>query len=239
MTIDIACPGCGRKLCVSEEFAGKQIRCPACQQISIAPGISENSTEADPAGTVQTDQPATTWHLRMPDGPIYGPIDWDQVLQWVSEGRIAADCELAESPAGPWHIATELLPQLAVTSQQPLSGSAGTIVHGAGPATAEPAGATLDPLNPSINGSAYVAPHRGPIVLVLGILGLCSCPLFSFVAWALGSHDLKEMRAGRMDRSGEGLTMAGMVLGMILSLVWLIAGIATLALIIIAIVSQL
>jgi hypothetical protein len=29
------------------------------------------------------------------------------------------------------------------------------------------------------------------------------------------------MRAGRMDRRGEGLTLAGMVLGMILSLLWI------------------
>jgi hypothetical protein len=55
----------------------------------------------------------------------------------------------------------------------------------------------------------------------------------------LGSHDLKEMRAGRMDNSGERLTLTGMVLGMILSLVWLIGAVAILGLIIISIASQL
>ena len=54
---------------------------------------------------------------------------------------------------------------------------------------------------------------------MLGLLGFMSCPIFSLMAWVMGSHDLAEMRAGRMDRSGEGLTQAGQVLGMILSMI--------------------
>lgn len=66
-------------------------------------------------------------------------------------------------------------------------------------------------------GRTHYAPHRGGLVLALGILAFV-CNLFlipGILAWILGSADLKEMKAGRMDPSGQGITTAGMVLGII------------------------
>ena len=65
-------------------------------------------------------------------------------------------------------------------------------------------------------GRAHLRPHRGVIILVLGILG-CSlgCCVFGVIAWAMAAADLREMRAGRMDNSGRGMTLAGMILGII------------------------
>lgn len=63
-------------------------------------------------------------------------------------------------------------------------------------------------------------PHRGGMILALGILaivGIASIPLGP-LAWILGNADLKAMRAGRMDPSGEGQTNIGRVLGMISTL---------------------
>lgn len=60
-----------------------------------------------------------------------------------------------------------------------------------------------------------VQPHRGAMILVFGILGLLCCFIFGIVAWAMGSADLKEMDAGRMDPSGRGLTQAGQICGII------------------------
>ena len=42
-------------------------------------------------------------------------------------------------------------------------------------------------------------PHRGTLILVLGILGLIICGPLAIVAWLLGSGDLKAMDAGTMD----------------------------------------
>ena len=56
---------------------------------------------------------------------------------------------------------------------------------------------------------------RGSTVLVLGILGLVVCVVCGIVAWVMGSSDLKEMRAGRMERRGESETRVGMVLGIV------------------------
>ena len=55
-------------------------------------------------------------------------------------------------------------------------------------------------------------PHRGTLVLVMGILSW-SCCVFGVVAWYLGSQDIKQMNAGRMDPSGLTLTKAGYWIG--------------------------
>lgn len=60
-----------------------------------------------------------------------------------------------------------------------------------------------------------VAPHRGVVVLVLGILGLVCCFILGIIAWVMGGNDLREMDAGRMDSSGRGLTQAGRICGII------------------------
>ena len=62
-------------------------------------------------------------------------------------------------------------------------------------------------------------PHRGGTILALGIISLVIFPYASVVcgplAWIKGNTDLAEIRAGRMDSSGEGMVQAGRVLGMI------------------------
>jgi hypothetical protein len=61
-------------------------------------------------------------------------------------------------------------------------------------------------------------PHRGTMILVFGILGLVVCMPLGIVAWVMGSGDLKAMDAGTMDPEGRGTTQAGMVLGIIATL---------------------
>lgn len=58
-------------------------------------------------------------------------------------------------------------------------------------------------------------PHRGVLILVFGILGLVICVIFGIVAWVMGGSDLRAMAEGRMDPTGEGLTKAGRICGMI------------------------
>ena len=66
-------------------------------------------------------------------------------------------------------------------------------------------------------GHRYVRPHRGGLVLTLGILGLfCFCGMpFGIAAWVMGASDLGEIRRGRMDPSGQSTTQVGMILGII------------------------
>ncbi|MCG8392112.1 MAG: hypothetical protein MI745_03425 [Pseudomonadales bacterium] len=72
--------------------------------------------------------------------------------------------------------------------------------------------------------SGQLQPHRGGLVLTLGLLGILVFAPVGIVAWILGSKDLNAMRAGTMDPTGEGTTLAGKVLG-ILATVLMVLGI--------------
>ena len=60
-------------------------------------------------------------------------------------------------------------------------------------------------------------PHRGVVILVVGILGVVVVPCFvcGIIAWVMGSNDLAEMDAWRMNPSGRGLTQAGKICGIV------------------------
>jgi hypothetical protein len=72
-------------------------------------------------------------------------------------------------------------------------------------------------------------PHRGVLILVLGILSFVLCGIFTAIpAWVMGSGDLKAMDAGQMDPSGRGLTQAGKICGMIGTLLFVAGAVAAL-----------
>ena len=59
-------------------------------------------------------------------------------------------------------------------------------------------------------------PHRGTLILVLGILSLVLCSFFTGIpAWIMGKGDLAKIKDGMMDPEGEGPTKDGMICGMI------------------------
>jgi hypothetical protein len=66
-------------------------------------------------------------------------------------------------------------------------------------------------------------PHRGTLILVLGILGLVVCGPLGIAAWVMGSGDLKEMDAGKMDPAGRGTTQAGKICGIIGTILFVLA----------------
>ena len=68
-------------------------------------------------------------------------------------------------------------------------------------------------------------PHRGTLILILGILGLVVCGPCGIAAWIMGNNDLKEMDAGAMDPSGRGVTQAGKICGMIASILMIIGAV--------------
>jgi hypothetical protein len=72
-------------------------------------------------------------------------------------------------------------------------------------------------------------PHRGTLILVLGILSLVVCSPLGIAAWVMGSGDLKQMDAGTMDPSGRGNTQAGKICG-IIGTILLIIGVIIMAL---------
>ncbi|HUG90328.1 MAG TPA: DUF4190 domain-containing protein, partial [Planctomycetaceae bacterium] len=69
----------------------------------------------------------------------------------------------------------------------------------------------------------YQQPHRGGLILTLGILGWVLCFPFGIAAWVMGNEDLRRMERGQMDPAGEGLTRAGRILGIVQCIVVVVA----------------
>jgi len=123
------------------------------------------------------------------DGQRYGPISELEFRDWVAQQRLRASDTVWTEGMAAW---------------QPLESVVYMFRGGL-------------PLMSKAPPTAHVEPHRGALILTLGIVGL----FFSFfgvlpgIAWYLANQDLPKMAAGLMDRSGEGMTTAGKVCGII------------------------
>ena len=89
-----------------------------------------------------------------------------------------------------------------------------------------PAPAAGQPAPSQVEGPAATS-SRPTTALVLGILGLICCQILGPVAWYLGSAELKAIKAGQSPAAGEGTAKAGMIIGivgtvlLILTILWL------------------
>lgn len=77
-----------------------------------------------------------------------------------------------------------------------------------------------------------LVPHRGGTILTLGLVGLCLsflAPLgilLGLAAWVMGQGDLRQMKRNEMDSDGQGMTLGGIItgiLGLIMGLFFLLA----------------
>lgn len=63
--------------------------------------------------------------------------------------------------------------------------------------------------------------------LILGICSILCCQILGPIAWYLGSQEGKAIREGRSSPAGDGLAKAGMILGivgtvlLVLSFIWI------------------
>jgi hypothetical protein len=165
------------------------------------------------AETVYKVQPeAEKWQVRTPDGRVYGPVPKTELDQWVKDGRIPPEAMLHSGSAAMWRPAGEVYPQLHRTGRLSAASNPFTEQPSANPFRAPTAGSS----------TAWQRPHRGTMILIFGILGWVVCFIFAPIAWAMGSADLRDMRRGQMDNSGMSLTQAGMILGMIATILGLL-----------------
>ena len=120
-------------------------------------------------------------------GQRYGPAGDEELRAWAGEGRLRPADQVWTEGMPAW------APAGSVTGLFP----AGTVTEAPTP--------------------TYYAPHRGGMILVLGIVGIMfACFLIPGIcAWVMGNKDLRELDAGRMDPSGRGLVQAGRTLGIV------------------------
>ncbi|HEX3553476.1 MAG TPA: DUF4190 domain-containing protein [Thermoanaerobaculia bacterium] len=63
--------------------------------------------------------------------------------------------------------------------------------------------------------------------LILGILGVICCGLLAPIAWYIGNQEIRAIQAGASPPASEGLARAGMILGIVgsvllcLQLIWI------------------
>jgi hypothetical protein len=209
MATEVRCDVCGRTF--EHEGSGPTVRCPYCQMTVKLPSGEVGSTSSGESAAT-----AGNWHVHTCDGQRFGPITKEELDRWAAENRLTSSCQVYQDGWPAWRMAREFWPNLppaAATS----SAAAPNVGEAAASGSQNPYAAPAFSGAGSFGGAtAYQIPHRGTLILILGILGFVMCGCFTALpAWIMGQSDLKQMRAGIMDNSGYSLTMAGMVLGII------------------------
>ena len=77
--------------------------------------------------------------------------------------------------------------------------------------------------SPGHSQPVILKPHRAGTILTLGIIGLIICGPLCIAAWLMGDSDIREMDAGIMDKSGRSTTSTGRALGVLGSILWILA----------------
>lgn len=246
MAIELICKGCSRKLRIADENAGKLARCPSCGEtftVPAATGPSFGGLATTLPGTSYSPGPlpsATSdrWYLKTEDGSTYGPVPRAELDSWASEGRMTSASQVLREGETIWQPAQQLYPFLSAEPKPAYSAPSAPAKNPfADPSPAPSQNPYASPQTPGpavrtgsgLIGGVYVQPHRGGVILTLGILGLCFCQFLGIAAVVMASQDLKLMNEGRMDASGKGLTTAGMVLGVIsivIFVLWIFVNIA-------------
>ncbi|MFN3190972.1 MAG: hypothetical protein ACE361_10655 [Aureliella sp.] len=264
MAIETRCSGCGKKLAVADEHAGKKARCPACGQIYtvpiVAPVHQSGADEVDPAlaettaGTFSSAGPPAEsglehFWMQTGDGTEYGPVDRANLNRWYSEGRVGQGYQIRQGVDGPWQSAEIFRPEQPMTQQaaQSTLEAAPSGEH----SSSNPYQTQANPYNQTA-GQPYVpAANRYPksdpsgLVLTMGILAWASLLICApigwipgLVAWISGGRGLKDIQAGRADPTNLGLVQVGYYLGMVNVILTLLVVIAFAGIIAIGIISE-
>jgi hypothetical protein len=193
---------------VDESNRGKMARCPKCNMINAIPGEAQEPPSepyeawprpVEPAPTTYLPKDVGVWSMRGVDGTTYGPVRFEELQRWYAEGRINNRCHVRREGE------TEWLPALDVLTAGQQVGE--TRVYSPMP-------------SPPEFGTRPLAPHNGTAILVLACIGAI-VPVCALIAAIMGHYELKRIRQGLVDPSGESTVRAGYVIGIIFSILGL------------------
>jgi predicted Zn finger-like uncharacterized protein len=217
------CPHCRGQLQVRDENLGQTIRCPLCNGLfkiaapapppsppppPPAPPPAVNVEVIEPPAPAPPPPPPASPPAPKPkpSGAVRKPASKPAPKPRPTPGPAPAQAERPRRPKS----TPPPAPPAAVEEENPfaLGGPLAGAVGG------EPAALNFE--------EGQAKPHRGNVVLGLGIAGL----VFSFccfpagyglggTALVLGSRDLRLMARRRMDRAGKGPTRVGQILGIV------------------------
>jgi hypothetical protein len=151
------------------------------------------------------------------NGEEFGPVPKSQVDTWVAEGLITPRAQVCQEGDTQWRWASDVYPQLVERASAAEFASAPKDEFKIEPGSGNPYASPPPTYGSSSAHGGYrrKRPHRGGMILTLSILGLVCCWPFSVAAWVMAAEDLRAMKQGAMDRGGEGLTQAGMIIAIV------------------------
>jgi predicted Zn finger-like uncharacterized protein len=210
----VDCPACQRKLRVPDDLLGKQVKCPQCGDTFAA------TAQAEPPPPL-TSQPETLAFTpgagpsepSLPDGPTAPGPQPSPAQEKVTARPVSPEPARPPDERG---YDREYCPRC----DKPMRRGERRCRH---------CGEELDDEDdrPWERGATRrdSEPHRGPLVLTLGIISivdgaisLIGCPYLSVFGlglgiptWVMGQRDLNKMRSGLKDPRGQPQTQAGWI----------------------------
>lgn len=135
------------------------------------------------------------------DQKEYGPVNAEQVRQWMAEGRITSQTQMRTEESSEWKPLSEFHEfDAAVAARTPPTQSAAAV----------PSAATL----PSIPTGHPPAAGLAITSMVLGILSFVGCSIFTGIPAVITGHIAHSRSRKRPDQyGGGGFAVAGFVLG--------------------------
>jgi len=203
MATQVACPSCSRTLRVPDELLGGAVQCPTCGttfDAAIPPApVSELpplqlSLDDDEGRPAQSIPKVPAYRLvQLPPGPAPPPRPADAR---DAELRPCPFCrELIRRKVRRCPYCDEILRDADDRSEERLA---------------------------SLGVRRDCEPHRGRLILTLGIISLVSLAIvpplglvLGIIPWILGRRDIRKMRAGLMDPEGRGQTESGVACGVV------------------------
>jgi hypothetical protein len=197
MPLAIQCPACQKKLNVPDKLLGKRVKCPSCSEAFVA---AEAPTESAKPKPKPPPKEAITDTPKKPPKPKYEEVDDDLVEtepEYVDEPeekprRSRRRSRDDDDDDDDDRVSTRKRRRRDEDDDD-----------------------NDDDYDDRPRRRRRVHPHRGGLILTLGIIGLCvsCCPLAGWILGGIAANmaktDLAAMSSGRMDKSGYGMTMAG------------------------------
>ena len=212
----ISCTQCGKKMKVPDSASGKKVRCPSCKAVIAVPAPEQL---VEPDDFVEPEKETAVTEAPGPKKKAVwetGSSDCDKPLPETSEAYGLAKDDENERKRG-----DEDTRQLDADDD--------------GERIRRKKKQTKNRYDEDDDSDKYgdmrvrrhVEPHRGIVILVLGILSIVFfdvclvCWILAAIAINMGSTDLPKIDHGEMDKSGRGMTVAGQAcayIGLLLSL---------------------
>jgi predicted Zn finger-like uncharacterized protein len=220
MATIVDCPSCNRKLRVPDELLGKKVKCPTCSGTFDAVAASASSSSAS-SGSVEP-QLSLGEKSALPSSDPNSPAPPGSFERPEASGTPASEQEtLPHYPSKPDDEAD--LEPCPYCGEKIAKDATRCTFCGEELEDEDKGDRPWDQgYRPYRDVRRDSEPHRGTLILTLGIVSIVTAWLLGpiglcvgIITWVMGQRDLKKMKANLMDPQGLGSTQAGWICAII------------------------